>query len=221
MLPLALAPVPDGRPLTVLCLGAHSDDIEIGCGGTVLTLLDRHPGARVHWVVFAAAGDAERAAEAQAGAARCLAAAGAREVVLHGFRDGFFPAEFTRLKDCFEALKGAVAPDLVLTHRRADHHQDHRLLAELTWNTFRDHLVLEYEIPKYDPDLGNLNLFVPLTRERAEAKIAILMEVFASQRRRAAWFTPDTFHGLMRLRGLQCAAPSGLAEGFQAAKIRL
>ena len=173
----------------------------------------------MRWEVFSATG--ERAAEAEAGAARFLAAAGEREVVLHGFRDGFFPAAFTALKERFEAIKPAFAPDLVLTHRRADHHQDHRTLAELTWNTFRGHLVLEYEIPKYDPDLGNPNLFVPLAPDVAEAKIAGLMEVFASQRRRAAWFTPGVFRGLMQLRGVQCAAPSGLAEGFHAPKLVL
>jgi LmbE family N-acetylglucosaminyl deacetylase len=207
----------DGAPPTLLLLGAHSDDIEIGCGGTILTLLERHPGARVHWVVFSARG--ERAEEARAAAKRFLAGAGSAEVTLHTFRDGFFPAEFTALKEVFEGLK-AVKPDLVLTHRRADHHQDHRTLAELTWNTFRSHLVLEYEVPKYDPDLGNPNLFVPLDRAAAEAKVAALMAHFGSQRSRA-WFTPETFLGLMRLRGVQCAAPTGLAEGFFAHKICL
>ncbi len=206
----------DGPPILLL-LGAHSDDIEIGCGGTVLTLLERHPGARVHWVVFSACG--ERADEARAAAKRFLAAAGAAEVMLHTFRDGFFPAEYTAIKEVFEGLK-ALRPDLVLTHRRSDHHQDHRTLAELTWNTFRSHLVLEYEVPKYDPDLGNPNLFVPLTREAAEAKVAALMACFGTQRSRA-WFTPDTFLGLMRLRGVQCASPTGLAEGFFAHKICL
>ncbi len=204
-------------PPTLLCLGAHSDDIEIGCGGTVLTLLGRHPGARVHWVVLSARG--ERAGEARAAAERFLVGAGAAEVTLHGFRDGFFPADFAAIKEVFEALK-AAKPDLVLTHRRLDHHQDHRMLAELTWNTFRSHLVLEYEVPKYDPDLGNPNLFVPLAREAAEAKVAALMECFGTQRSRA-WFTPDTFLGLMRLRGVQCASPTGLAEGFFAHKLCL
>ena len=218
MLPLALV-VPPDRPLRLLVLGAHSDDIEIGCGGTVLTLLDRHPGTEVRWVVFGAA-DAARATDAKAAAGRFLASAGRTEVSLHRFRDGFFPAEFTALKEAFEALKSAPPPDLVLTHRRRDHHQDHRTVAEFTWNTFRDTLVLEYEIPKYDPDLGNPNLFVPLDRALAEAKVAALMECFGSQRGRG-WFTPDTFLGLMRLRGVQCAAPSGLAEGFYAPKLCL
>ncbi len=209
---------PAGDRLTLLCIGAHPDDIEIGCGGAVLTLLDRHPGSRVVWTVFS--GTPERAEEARRGAASILGAAGAGEVVVHGFRDGFFPSESAAIKDAFEAMKRAVAPDLVFTHRRADHHQDHRTLAELTWNTFRDHLVLEYEIPKYDPDLGNPNLFVPLGRAVADAKVAALMRCFPSQSGRR-WFEPGTFEALMRLRGMQCAAPSGLAEGFYVPKMCL
>jgi LmbE family N-acetylglucosaminyl deacetylase len=208
-----------GRAPRLLVLGAHSDDIEIGCGGTVRHLLERYPGAEVRWVVFAA-GDPARAGEARGAAARFLRDAGDAEVTTHSFRDGFFPAEFTDLKDVFEALKSRPAPDLVLTHRRRDHHQDHRQVAELTWNTFRDAAVLEYEIPKYDPDLGNPNFFVPLTRAQAEEKVAILMAEFPTQRQRA-WFTPDTFMGLMRLRGIQCNAPSRFAEGFYAPKLRL
>jgi LmbE family N-acetylglucosaminyl deacetylase len=213
------AQFPRDRAPRLLVLGAHSDDIEIGCGGTLRFLLERHPGTEVRWVVFAA-GDPARAAEARASAARFLEGAGRAEVATHDFRDGFFPAEFRDLKAAFEALKSGPAPDLVFTHRRGDHHQDHRQLAELTWNTFRDAAVLEYEIPKYDPDLGNPNLFVPLTRAQAEEKVAILMAEFPSQRHRA-WFTPDTFLGLMRLRGMQCNAPSRFAEGFYAPKLRL
>jgi LmbE family N-acetylglucosaminyl deacetylase len=200
-------------------LGAHPDDIEIGCGGAVRVLLERYPGAEVRWVVFGA-GDRVRAEEARAAAGRFLAGAGAVEVATHRFRDGFFPSEFAGLKEAFEALKAAPAPDLVFTHRRSDQHQDHRQISELTWNTFRDAAILEYEIPKYDPDLGNPNLFVPLTRDQADEKVAILMAEFASQRHRA-WFTPDTFLGLMRLRGVQCNAASGFAEGFHAPKLRL
>lgn len=200
-------------------LGAHSDDIEIGCGGAVRVLLERYPGAEVRWVVFGA-GDPARAGEARGAARRFLAGASAAQVFTHSFRDGFFPSEFAKLKEAFEALKAAPAPDLVFTHRRGDHHQDHRHVAELTWNTFRDTVILEYEIPKYDPDFGNLNLLVPLTREQAEEKVAVLMAEFPSQRHRA-WFTSDTFFGLMRLRGMQCNAASGFAEGFQASKLRL
>lgn len=218
MLPLSFD-FPRDRAPRLLLLGAHSDDIEIGCGGTVRVLLERHPGAEVRWVVFGAA-DPARAVEARAAAARFLAGAGASGVATHDFRDGFFPSGFAELKAAFEALKAGPAPDLVLTHRRRDHHQDHRQVAELTWNTFRDAAILEYEIPKYDPDLGNPNLFVPLARAQAEEKVAILMSEFPSQRHRA-WFTPDTFMGLMRLRGMQCNAASGFAEGFYAQKLRL
>lgn len=209
---------PGGAPLRLLCIGAHPDDIEIGCGGTILTLLERHPGSEVHWTVFS--GTPERAEEARRGAASILGGAGSSDVSVHGFRDGFFPSEFAALKDAFEALKRKAAPDLVFTHRRADHHQDHRTLAELTWNTFRDHLVLEFEIPKYDPDLGNPNLFVPLERATADRKVAALMRCFPTQAGRR-WFEPGTFEATMRLRGMQCAAPSGLAEGFYAPKLCL
>ncbi len=210
--------LPAGAPLTLLCVGAHADDIEIGCGGTILTLLARHPGSRVLWAVFSAT--PERAEEARRGAASISGGAGSVDVRVHGFRDGFFPSEVAGIKDVFEAMKRAATPDLVFTHRRADHHQDHRTLAELTWNTFRDHLVLEYEIPKYDPDLGNPNLFVPLEPGVAAAKVAALVRCFPSQAGRR-WFEPATFEAVMRLRGVQCASPSGLAEGFHAPKLCL
>ena len=210
--------VPERAKLSILCLGAHSDDIEIGAGGTLLTLLERHPGSRVRWVVFAATG--ARAEEAQASARSFLAEAGESRVDVHDMRDGFFPASFATIKELFEALKDDENPDLIVTHARADQHQDHRTLAELTWNTFRDHMVLGYEIPKYDPDLGNPELFVPLAAEIAERKVAMLMAHFTTQRQRR-WFVPETFMGLMRLRGLQAAAPSGLAEGFYAPKLWL
>ena len=217
MLPLALNP-PPGEPLRILCLGAHSDDIEIGAGGALLTLLERHPGARVRWVVFSAPG--ERAQEARAAAAAFLAGAGEQRVDLHEFRDGLFPDETTGLKAAFEALKRDGAPDLIFTHTREDHHQDHRTVAEMTANTFRDHLVLGYEIPKYDPDFGNPNLFINLSPAHAEAKVAALMEHFATQRSKR-WFRPETFRGLMHLRGVQSASPTGLAEGFYARKLCL
>ena len=204
-------------PLSVLCLGAHSDDIEIGAGGTILTLLRRFPGSRVHWVVLSAL--AERAREARTSANVLLGDAGASDVRLLTFRDGFFPAQFEAIKEAFELLK-ELRPDLILTHHRADHHQDHRIVAELTWNTFRNHLILEYEVPKYDPDFGNPNLFVPITSEDAQAKVAALMSHFTSQRGRT-WFTSDTFFGLMRIRGVQAGAPSGLAEAFYAPKLWL
>jgi LmbE family N-acetylglucosaminyl deacetylase len=216
VLPLLLGRA--GAPLNLLCLGAHADDIEIGAGGTVLALLERHADARVLWIVLSAS--PMRRTEARAAAAAFLAKAGAQEVEVHDFRDGFFPAEFSRLKELFEGIKARFEPSLVLTHHRIDSHQDHRVVAELSWNTFRDHLILEYEIPKYDPDLGNPNLFVPLTAAQARCKIDALMEHFATQRARR-WFVPETFEAMLRIRGLQAAAPSGLAEAFHAPKFHL
>ena len=215
MLKLDLVRDPDA-PFRVLALGAHCDDIEIGCGGTLLSLLSSHPNVCLDWVVFTS--NPVRAREAQASAERFLRGAKEKRVVLKEFRNGYFPDQWARIKDDFEALKAEVKPDLVLTHHMQDLHQDHRTLAELTWNTFRDHLILEYEVPKYDSDLGSPNFFVPLDREVAAAKARTLVECFASQRDKH-WFTEDTFLGLMRLRGIQCAAPQGYAEGFYARKL--
>ncbi|MGD8279434.1 MAG: PIG-L deacetylase family protein [Gemmatimonadota bacterium] len=217
MLSLALAA--SGRNgLRVLCLGAHPDDIEIGCGGLVLSLLGARPDVEVRWVVLGAHGD--RADEARASAGGFLAGAARADVDVLDFRDGFFPGESVRIKEWFEALKGRIEPDLILTHRQADRHQDHRTVSELTWNTFRHHLVLEYEIPKYDGDLGQPNVFVPVAPETRTRKVALLLEHFASQRGRT-WFTADTFEGLMRLRGIECASPTGFAEAFHARKLTL
>jgi LmbE family N-acetylglucosaminyl deacetylase len=204
-------------PLSILCLGAHADDIEIGAGGAILTLLETYPESRVHWVVFSAVG--ARADEARTCAAAFLGRAGESRVMLHDFRDGFFPGAYDRIKETFEEMK-PFAPDLIFTHQRADHHQDHRIVCELTWSTFRDHLVLEYEVPKYDPDLGNPNLFVPLEKRCVEIKTGLLMAHFRTQHGRR-WFTPDTFEALMRLRGVQGAAPGGFAEAFYAPKLML
>lgn len=215
MLPLLLD---RSRPLKLLCLGAHCDDIEIGCGGTVLKLLAEHPGAQVRWVVFT--GSAQRHDEAGIAAERFLAGAAERRVELLSYRESFLPQAWGSIKEEFERIKLEFAPGLVLTHARQDWHQDHRIVSELTWNTFRDHLIWEYEIPKYEGDLGNPNLFVPLDRPQAEAKVAHLNACFASQHRRA-WFDETTFFGLMRLRGVGCNAPSGYAEAFTARKLVL
>jgi len=207
---------PASKPLHILCLGAHSDDIEIGCGGTVLRLLAERPGSFVHWVVFAAVD--ERAEEARRSASDFLADAASSEVVLHGFRESYFPYEGALIKDAFEELKRAFSPDLILCHRRNDEHQDHRTIAQLVWNTFRNHLIAEYEIPKYEGDLGNPNVFVPLPGAVAARKVELLFEHFGTQRSRQ-WFRPETFDGLMSLRGVECAAPDGKAEAFHVRKL--
>jgi LmbE family N-acetylglucosaminyl deacetylase len=207
-----------GAPLRVLALGAHADDIEIGCGGTVLRLLAEHPDLEVDWVVLS--GDGERAAEAAESAAAFLQGAAAARIAVERFRDGFFPYTGAEVKEYFEGLKSRVSPDLVLTHRLEDRHQDHRLVAELTWNTFRDHLILEYEIPKYEGDLGQPNLFVPLERAHCERKVELLRKHFPSQAGRD-WFADQTFWSLLRLRGLESRAPSTFAEAFHARKLVL
>jgi len=209
--------LPENRPFNILCFGAHSDDIEIGAGGMILSLLGER-SANVHWVVLSAHG--RRAEEARASATDFLSRARTSRIDVHDLRDGFFPIEFERLKGIFEQLKRETMPDLILTHALHDHHQDHRTTAEVTWNTFRDHLILGYEIPKYDPDIGNPNVFVPLTSETAEQKVAMLMKHFVSQQTRR-WFKEETFRGIMHVRGLQAAAPSGIAEAFYGPKICL
>jgi LmbE family N-acetylglucosaminyl deacetylase len=212
MRPLLL--LPSSAPLHVLCLGAHSDDIEIGCGGLILKLLAGRRKVSVDWVVFSASG--QRGVEARRSAALFLRKAHRHRVVIKEFRDGFFPYE-PAIKDAFEELKAGPVPDLVLTHYRHDRHQDHRVLSDLAWNTFRDHLVLEYEIPKYDGDLGTPNWFVPLDRRTSARKVAYLEQVFGSQRDKH-WFDAATFMGLMRLRGMECRAANGYAEAFYARK---
>lgn len=205
----------EAPPRTILCLGAHCDDIEIGCGGAVLALTHRFPDLRVHWVVLSS--DEERAAEAEHAAARFLTQAGERLITVESFRDGYFPCHWGELKDFFESIAARVEPDLVFTHYRHDRHQDHRTVSDLTWNTFRNHLVLEYEIPKYDGDLGQPNLYWPLTSEQRTGKTGILLECFASQGARP-WFARETFDGLMRVRGMECNATSGYAEAFHSHK---
>jgi len=203
-------------PLRVLCLGAHADDIEIGCGGTLLRLLAERPGSSVRWIVFSA--DPVREGEARASAAAFLRDAARADVVIRDFRESYFPAAASEIKDFFETLKPGAPPDLILTHRREDLHQDHRTVAELTWNTFRDHLILEYEIPKYEGDLGRPNVFVPLTAAVARRKVEQILLYFASQRARA-WFRPETFDAVLRLRAIECNAPEGFAEGLYARKL--
>ena len=212
MLPLSLTR-PNGRALRVLCLGAHSDDIEIGCGGTVLRLVAG--GASVHWAVFS--GDDKRATEASKSARLFLGRNGGDQLSTHTFKDGFFPASFGDVKEACESLAARVQPDVVLTHTRDDRHQDHRVLSDLAWNTFRRQVVLEYEVPKWDGDLGQPNCYVSLSAAMARRKVRALMQIFSSQRSKD-WFDDETFLGLMRLRGVECRARSGYAEAFTSRK---
>lgn len=209
MLPLAILP-PTAEPLRVLCLGAHCDDVEIGCGATLLRLAESVPDMIVRWVVFS--GDDTRRGEAAAAAEEFLAGVERREIILHRFRESYFPWDGGAIKAAFEELK-SFAPSLVFTHYRGDLHQDHRTVAELTWNAFRNHLILEYEVPKYDGDLGNPSLFVPVSEAHAEHKISAICRHFRSQAHRA-WFSAETFSAMLRLRGIGCNASSGYAEAF-------
>lgn len=210
--------LPDNRPLRILCLGAHSDDLEIGCGGSILELIGRYPDLHVTWIVFSALGS--RASEARASAEAYLAGANCKTIVLKEFKDSFFPYHGAEIKDFFNQLKAEPAPDLIFTHYRYDLHQDHRLICELTWNTFRNHLILEYEIPKYDGDMGAPNLFISLDEAICQKKIDLLLEHFQTQSNRH-WFSEDTFFALMRLRGMEAPNPGKFAEAFYCRKINL
>ncbi len=208
----------EGSTFRILCLGAHSDDIEIGCGGTLLRLLEDFPGTHVRWVVFGAHG--ERANEATESANRFLARAGGKELIVERFRDSYFPYIGAEIKQYVETIKSGFEPDVVFTHYRNDLHQDHRLVSELTWNAYRNHLILEYEIPKYDGDFAAPNLFVPLEEGHAREKVRHVLECFPSQRGKQ-WFTEDVFLSVLRLRGVECNAPDKYAEAFYCRKVRL
>jgi LmbE family N-acetylglucosaminyl deacetylase len=197
--------------LRVLCLGSHADDLEIGCGGTLMTLVRSNPSVCVKWIVFSAV--EERAKEARTSAARFLEGAAAADIRVESFRDGFFPYGGGDIKQYFEELKRGYSPDLIFTHYRDDRHQDHRLISDLTWNTFRHHLILEYEIPKYDGDFGSPNTFVPLDEDTCRRKARSILELFRTQHDRQ-WFTEDTFLAVLRLRGVEAASPTGYAEAF-------
>ena len=215
MIQLNLDSRKDGA-FNVLCLGAHSDDIEIGCGGAILRLAEEYPNCEFHWVVFSAIGTRELEAR---NAAQMFAGTRLKGPTLKSFKDGFMPFAGAEVKTVFEELK-TISPDLIFTHSRKDAHQDHRLLAELTWNTFWNHLILEYEIPKYDGDMGKPNVFMPITEDICRKKTSYLLEAFASQRNKH-WFDERTFQSLMRLRGMECNAPSGYAEAFYCRKLVL
>ena len=216
MLPVQFSKL--NRPLRVLCLGAHSDDIEIGCGGTILRMMTEVPNVEVRWVVLSARG--ARKQEAVASAKRFLRAAGRKRIVVKQFKESFFPYVGDKIKAFFEQLKVEFDPDLILTHYRHDLHQDHRVVSDFTWNTFRDHLIWEYEIPKYDGDMGVPNVFSPLSRGVCAEKIGLLMEGFGSQRSRR-WFTDDTFWAILRLRGVEAGSVSRFAEAFYVRKLIL
>lgn len=203
-------------PERILCLGAHCDDLEIGCGGTILRLAREQPALEVRWVVFAST--PERAAEARSSAAEFLAGFGRADLVVHEFRDGYLPAHWAEVKDAFEALKRECQPDIIFTHYRDDRHQDHRVVSDLTWNTWRNHLILEYEIPKYDGDFGAPGVFAPLTPEVMERKVELILRHFRSQTGKH-WLTADLLRAVARIRGVECGAPTGLAEAFYCRKL--
>jgi LmbE family N-acetylglucosaminyl deacetylase len=215
MLELQMPRLKSRSRVQILCLGAHCDDIDIGCGGTLLKLLAAAPRAEVTWVSFSAS--SVRARELRASARRFLRNASRATVLTHGFRDSYFPGQYMAIKEAFEPLKRLPSPDIIFTHHRADLHQDHRLVSELTWNAFRRHLIFEYEVPKYDGGLAAPNAYVRLEKVHVEAKIRALLACYASQSSKG-WFTAETFRALMRLRGIEAAAESGWAEGFHVGK---
>ena len=204
--------------LNVLCLGAHCDDIEIGCGGTVLKMIEQYQRTNVCWVVFGS--DERRAEEAKSAANKFLSGAAAKTVIIHKFRNSFFPYQGSDIKTCFEDLKSKFSPNVVLTHYRNDLHQDHRVISDLSWNTWRDHLILEYEIPKYDGDMGSPNAFFCLDSATARKKIGYILESFPSQNGKH-WFDEETFLATLRLRGVESASPEKYAEGFYCRKLIL
>ena len=217
MLPLLLPSKKNGT-LKILCLGSHSDDIEIGCGGTILELIRTHRKLEFLWVVFSSGAQRER--EARRSAALFLKGSAKNNVLVKDFRNGYFPSVLAEIKDYFEELKQLFSPDVIFTHARHDLHQDHRVLNQLVWNTWRNHFVLEYEIPKYDGDLGTPNFFVPLDAKTAARKVRLLMQCFGTQRDKQ-WFTEDTFLGLMRIRGMEACSPGRFAEAFYSRKLVL
>jgi LmbE family N-acetylglucosaminyl deacetylase len=218
MNPFGIALRPSGNRLKLVCIGAHSDDLEIGCGGTILRWLAEYEDVDVVWVVASAQG--ERLKEAKASANSLLRRASSVRAVFGDFRDAYFPNEFARLKAFLADARTLVEPDIVLSHHLDDRHQDHRLVAELTWQLWRNHVVLEYEIPKYDADLGHPNVFVPLEAKTVGRKLRHLQTHFRSQHGKP-WFRPETFSSLLTLRGLECNSPSGFAEAFHVRKLVL
>lgn len=200
----------------VLCVGAHSDDIEIGCGGTVLRMIEQNKNLEFYWLVLCS--NPQRAIEATKSANEFLKGVKKKTIIVKDFRDGFLPYIGAPVKEAFEEIKRTFVPDLIFTHTRQDLHQDHRMTCELTWNTFRSHMILEYEIPKYDADLKPTNYFVPLSDKQAGKKVKALMKYFGTQKNKH-WFSEDLFEGLMRMRAIEVASPTRYAEGFHCRKI--
>ena len=216
MIPLAFAKTE--KPLNILCLGAHCDDIEIGCGGTILRLLEQAPDTVVRWVVFSST--ETRAAEFLESARRFLGEENARRTLVYQFRDGYLPHVWDQVKDRFEELKREPDPDIIFTHYGNDLHQDHRIVSELTWNTFRNHLILQYEIPKYDGDFSSPTFFSQLAEATCRKKVELILETYLTQRSKD-WFSEDLFMGLLRLRGMECSSATRFAEGFYVRKMVL
>ncbi|MGD1910490.1 MAG: PIG-L deacetylase family protein [Rivularia sp. (in: cyanobacteria)] len=200
----------------ILCLGAHCDDIEIGCGGTILKLIENYKNIKIYWVIFSS--NEQRAEEATASANIFLKEVSTKKLLVENFRDGFLSYHGVEVKESFEQLKQEFSPDLIFTHYRSDRHQDHRLISDLTWNTFRNHLILEYEIPKYDGDLGIPNFFVHLDESLCRRKIQYTLDSFPSQNDKQ-WFTEETFRSILRIRGIESNSPSKYAEAFYSRKI--
>lgn len=215
MLPLQIASGPGNR-LKILCIGAHPDDIEIGCGATILGLLERFPRAEVFWVVLS--GDSTRAVEAESSANTFLDGADQKSIKIQSFRDGYFPSAQAEIKDFFESALKDFDPDVIFTHRQNDKHQDHRVVSELTWNTFRHHLIFEYEILKYDGDLGQPSVFFSVSESNCDKKVDAIYECFESQQKKH-WFSKDAFRSIMRIRGVESASPTKYAEAFYARKV--
>jgi LmbE family N-acetylglucosaminyl deacetylase len=205
------------EPLNVLCLGAHCDDIEIGCGGTILQLAESRP-INCTWVVFCS--NDLRAAEAQKCAESFLGKAKHTEIIIKNFRDGFLPYVGYEVKDFFEEIKQQVSPDLIFTHYRKDMHQDHRIISELTLNTFRSHMIFEYEIPKYDGDIGQPNCYVSISNENMKGKISNITKKYNSQSSKH-WFTADLFKSFMRIRGMEINSSDNHAEAFYCNKFKV
>lgn len=205
------------KGLSILCFGAHADDIEIGCGGTILRLLSERPSSKVNWIILSTSNEPVREKESRESAEAFLGDTQWR-LIVQDFRDGFLSFMGEEVKNTFESFKNEFKPDIIFTHHRQDLHQDHRLISQLTWNTFRDHLIFEYEIPKYDGGMGSPNFFVPLNKEICSKKVQNIVEIFESQRSKQ-WFTEEMFYSILRIRGMECNSPSAYAEGFYSHKV--